>query len=86
MFHRLNQKNALLVIVFLCSSFLSMMVMLITYPKTVWVDTPKAGRVAFLRIHNTFDRFQNFAHNRAALMAAKIHESRDFIGAQQEVQ
>ncbi|PWN36919.1 uncharacterized protein FA14DRAFT_8022 [Meira miltonrushii] len=85
MLHRFNQKNALLVIVFLCTSFVSMMVMLITYPKTVWIDTPKAGKVALLHLHNSFDGLQTFAHSRVASMAAKLHVSQNLYQAQQQM-
>ena len=39
-----------------------MMVMLITYPKTIWVDAPNAGKLALLHIHNSFDDLQKFAN------------------------
>jgi hypothetical protein len=63
MFNRLNQKNALMVIVVLFSSFASMMVMLITYPKTIWVDAPKVGKNAILQIHNSINDLKNFVKN-----------------------
>lgn len=63
MFNRLNQKNALLVIVVLFSSFASMMVMLITYPKTIWIDAPKVGKNAILQIHNSINGLKAFAKN-----------------------
>lgn len=79
MFNRLNQKDALLVIVSFCSLAVSMMVMLITYPKTIWIDAPNAGKLALLHIHNSFDDLQSFANVHAGSVAAKLYATQNFV-------
>lgn len=75
MIGRLDQKNTLLVIVILCSTFASMLVMLVTFPKTIWVDVPNAGRFAISQMQTSLDDLQSFAHIHTEEMIDKLYKS-----------